>query len=237
MNKTLDIFALIIALTLTMFFSVSLVISSPAKNCLCSTACVCGCNAGKPCTCQGAVPDTKKEEPKNFGMDASKIGKEPKYWINGKEVSRREAMAAVQKVPDDRHKLSLTIIGSVDDRKRVLQELDKLGELRALVVVQAYNPDDPMIKLFGFVTSGKPTIYLQRSDGVVLHRQDIFNEVEELATAIRKADPAYDPKKDPDLTKKPNPSPLSLPDLSKIPPAYVVIGIVIVIFLLQGKRQ
>ena len=68
----------------------------------------------------------------------------------------------------------------------------------------------------GFVTTGKPTIYVQAPDGKVLHRQDDYQGgAPELAEAIRRIDPNYDPKKDFDLRKLlriPNP-------LSKVPVA------------------
>jgi hypothetical protein len=117
-------------------------------------------------------------------------------------------------VPDDAKRLRLTVIGSEPARKQVLQDLASHPALAGLadrLVVQGYDPTAWAVKDYGFVTTGSPTICLQAPDGTVLHRQDTYRGPERLAEAIRRADPSYDPKRDPDLNRPT--SPLNLPQL------------------------
>jgi hypothetical protein len=98
----------------------------------------------------------------------------------------------------------LTIIGSDDERKAVTDDLNKhplLSPLASNLLVRDYRPDHWHVARAGFVTAGHPSIYLQATDGKVLHRTAVYEGPEKLAEAIRKADPHYDPSKDPDLNK------------------------------------
>jgi hypothetical protein len=146
---------------------------------------------------------------------------------------------AQNSLTDDSRRVRLTAIGPKEARHQVLddwQHHPAFAPFREQVLIQAYAPDDPMVSRFGFVTSGKPTIYLQAADGKVQHRQDDYRGPEQLAEAVaqavRKADPSYDRAKDPDLTK-----PISL---GTVPPELLVpaglagvLGLVIVAALLQ----
>jgi hypothetical protein len=156
-------------------------------------------------------------------------------WKSGKECSREEVVAALQKLPaSDEGRPCLTVIGTAAERSRVLADLKNAPALAAWqgkVRVQDYDPKDWQVKE-GFVGSGKPTIYCQASTGKVLHRQDDYGDgAAGLATALRKADPNYDPARDPDLRKpvkpvdpvKPDPkqpdpvTPSAPLDLAKVP--------------------
>lgn len=129
----------------------------------------------------------------NFGIDREKWAREPRRSI------------AARGLPDDRGKARLTVIGSEEERKTVLNDLDAAPDLKPLresLVVQAYAPDHWAVARTGFKTDGRPSIYLQSPDGKVLHRQDDYQGgPRRLAEAIRKASPNYDPRKDPDLTR------------------------------------
>lgn len=187
-----------------------------AKNpCGCNPHCTCdqNCNcadAPKPCSCC-CTCKKKKEQANakiiNYGVDVEKLtAARFGYKINGRQASREEVLDLIQNgIPDDRHKLRLTIIGSEEECRRVLDDLEKHPELAAcknLVLVQSYRPTHWAVRDVGFVTTGHPTIYLQAPDGRVLHRQDDYQGgAERLSLAIRKADPSYRPDKDPDLTK------------------------------------
>ena len=175
---------------------------------------------GKACP----APWEAKKQPtvRNFGVDVDKLACKdgepcpaPTYKINGHDVDRKTAMKAIvgADVPDDTEKLRLTVIGSEAERKKVLADLDSSPQLvgvKERVLIQAYPPDHWAVTGAGFSAGGKPTIYVQAPSGKVLHRQDDYADgASGLATAIRKADPNYDPKKDPD-TRKPTVIPADL---------------------------
>lgn len=207
----------------------------------CGTECPClatGRVCGPGCCCVVAAADAtaQKEVWEKGGVEWDKVQDERARIMMGKrEISRAEAMRLVEgDVPDDGGKLRLTIIGPEADRKKVLAALDQppLSEFKSRFVIQAYDPSDWAVKNYGFVTSGKPTIYVQMPSGKVLHRQDTYTTAEELAAAIRKADPGYDPKKDPDARKPALPG---MPDLSQIP-VPVWIGGALVLLMIFGKK-
>lgn len=194
----------------------------------CSPFCTCGCNQGGACPCTGRPapqppapapapeqPDESATRPPSeplptwatHGVAADKIGGGEQYHLNGKAVSRQQALDALTSgnLTDDSAKLRLTVIGTEPDRKAVVGDLraaPALAEFRERLLVQDYPPEHWAVRDAGFVTTGKPTIYLQAPSGKVLHRQDDYQGgAEELAQAIRKADPNYRPEKDRDLRK------------------------------------
>lgn len=185
------------------------------KKSACAAGCPChhdGCDCGNggPCEIGCQVVEGKS----NFGVDTTKIHTEERYTIDGQIVPKAQAYAAlVEGLEDDSHRLSLTVIGSKADCDRVLQDLQQpqFHEFASRCVVQDYRPDDWPMRV-GFQTSGNPTIYLQKPDGQVLARTDKYEGPQTLE-AVRKADPNYQPAKDPDPTKPkaPDASPLSVP--------------------------
>lgn len=153
-----------------------------------------------------AQSDAADSPPKNYGVDLSKVGSG--YRLNGKPCSRATAHQAVERgIPDDAHKLRLTVIGPDADRKRFLDALTSTPEGAALLadaVLWSVPPDhwslrDNVTGAPMFVTTGKPTIYLQDAAGRVLHRQDDYRGPSDIQ-AIRKA-ASYDPAKDPDARR------------------------------------
>lgn len=154
----------------------------------------------------------KEERVANFGVDRDRISGHERITLNGQTITKAQAaayLAGDARVPNDADLVRLTVIGSDAERAKVLSDLvtDKdLLALKSRLVVQDYRPDEWAVARAGFFTGGHPTIYLQRPDGKVLHRQDEYAGPVELATAIRKADPNYQPAKDPNLLK---PQPLN----------------------------
>jgi hypothetical protein len=180
------------------------------------------------------------DPPVFFGVDPDKISPSERYRIGAREVSKREAIqelgAPGGQIPNDAANLRLTIIGSEEERRRVLEDLTKsaaLASWRDKLVVQDYAPADWAVSGVGFVTSGKPTLYLQQPDGKVLLRLDQYDGPEPLAEALRKADPNYRPDQDPN--GKPRPQP---PDASGSPsvPSYYYWLAGAVLLLLLRKR-
>lgn len=143
---------------------------------------------------------------RNFGLAQDKIRDGDHYSLNGREVSKEQIQQVLgdSKVPDDSGKLRITVIGDPNWRS-VVEDFARhpaLASYKDKVVAAWYAPDHWAIARQGFVTSGRPTIYVQAPDGTVLHRQDDYQGgAEALAEALRKIDPNYRPEKDRDLRK------------------------------------
>lgn len=156
--------------------------------------------------------ETREQPKENFGIDIDKYRAETQaasYSIRGRACSRSDFVEALTQgtLADDTHKLRLTVIGGEPERKQVVSDLaasPDLAPFRETVLVQAYAPEHWAVREAGFVTSGTPTIYVQRPDGKVLHRQDNYSGgAAQLAEAIRRIRPDYDPKRDPDALRNP----------------------------------
>ncbi len=147
---------------------------------------------------------------RNFGVDTDKLnghGNE-QYRLNGVPATREQVRKTLadQRVPDDAGRLRLTLIGDPAATARVQGDLAGTPALAAWkdrLLVQSYPPDHWAVARTGFKTDGKPTIYVQAPDGTVLHRQDDYRDgPDALSQALRRADPHYDPRKDPDLRQR-----------------------------------
>lgn len=185
-----------------------------------------------------------------FGVSADRLAApagKVRYSLNGREVTEVDAHRALdaagapKDLPDPRGKIALTVIGSPADRAPVMKDLathPALTPFKDRLAVREYDPAhwhlDP-----GFVRDGKPTIYLQTDTGVVLHRQDDYRGPDALAAAVRKADPSYDRKKDPDLNRAfPILDGLAvLAFLSRVPPAVWVLGALGLYLILTRKKD
>jgi hypothetical protein len=188
-------------------------------DCPCADECACS-ESGAPC-CRSCPCVSTVAGVTNYGLDLSKLGSKERYTVNGSEVHKGEAFGLIGgggQLADDSAKLRLTIIGPDAERAKVRQDLETapaLAEFRDKLLVQDYPPEHWAVRC-GFKTDGHPTIYCQAPDGKVLHRQDSYTTAEDLAGALRKADPNYQPSKDPDKSK-PDPKPaLPVPTLPEI---------------------
>jgi uncharacterized protein (TIGR03000 family) len=152
-------------------------------------------------------PEDFRMPHQNFGLNLEKLHKseEDRVLLNDRPISLRQAEDLLRNgLPDDRHKLRLTIIGSTAERQKVRADLEgPLAVLAQDFLIQDYPPDHWAVAQAGFVTSGHPTIYVQAPDGKVLHRQDDYQDgAAGLRTAlekIRKPNPDYRPERDVDL--------------------------------------
>ncbi len=173
----------------------------------------------------------------NFGVDKSKIAPGENYWLGGEKVERERVIEQLAKVPDDAGRLRLTVIGPEAERKRVLADFATAPALvawRDKLVIKDYAPNHWAVSV-GFVTTGTPTIYVQRPDGVVLHRQDSYDGPDSLAEALRKTDPNYKPADDKDK-RKPDLLPALPGPLKDIPlPAAAVGAAALLVFLRRGR--
>ena len=175
----------------------------------------------------------------NFGVMRDRLFPDAeRHSLNGSDVSATEAHAAIGRLDDDSDKLRLTIIGPDAERRGVLDDLDRdeqLASVRDRLLVQSYAPEHWAVADAGFVRTGKPTIYLQSPDGVVLHRQDEYRGPEKLAEAIRRADPRYRPENDPDLNRLPF---LPLFHFPRMPGwGWIVAGIALLILISHRRKS
>ena len=162
--------------------------------------------ASKP---EGQLPVVEQDGVQNFGIARAGLnGSIERITLDGREITRAEAARILQagSLADDSGKLRLTVIGHESDRRRVLDDLKgPLADIAHECLVQDYPPDHWAVAKAGFYTAGQPTIYVQTSDGTVLHRQDDYADgAEGLRQAferLRTPDPNYRPDKDRDLRR------------------------------------
>jgi hypothetical protein len=232
-------------------------------RCKCNRDCPCGfgcdcyrrgkCSPG--CNCaprkEAEKDEPEKSEPKegaridtdgtlNFGLDRQyfEAPRQERYAINGLAVSREDVLKRLMaSVPDDQSKPFLTVIGAVPARRQVLADLEAapaLAPWKGKLRVQAYAPDEWAVARAGFATGGSPTLYYQAPDGTVLHRQDDYaGGADALATALRRADPSYNPAGDPDRRK-------ALPGLGRDLPwsvPLILLGAAALLTLYRPKKE
>lgn len=145
------------------------------------------------------------------GVDTSQIGKKEDYQASHPEAYHfvEDVKDSAERVPDDRDKPKLTVIGSPDAVKSVMDDVKGTGPLSKLAAefhVQKYAPNSPYVQGMGFA-AGNPAIYVQVGSKVVHKQLDYSGGEDKLVEAIwksgavRKPDPNYKPDADPDLRK------------------------------------
>ena len=116
----------------------------------------------------------------------------PRYSISGRLESEQKIREVLK---DDSKKLHLTLIGAKAERQKVINGLPP-GAAEGQYHLQGYEPTAWEVQC-GFAHEVACTAYLQLSDGTVLLR--MVNPLPgKLALALRRADPKYDPRRDPD---------------------------------------
>jgi hypothetical protein len=174
-------------------------------------------------------------DPFPTGVDWSKIPKVERATLDGRPIPKPEAIRIVEtsvaepdtRIPDDAKLVRLTAIGTPAETVALTEDLDKAKELAALkgrCVVQVYDSGDDKgawaVKRYGFLNDAHPSIYVQKPDGQVLARLDHYPGAQVMAAtltgAVRKTDPSYDPKKDPD--------PTTPPPLPSVPVPVLILG-------------
>jgi hypothetical protein len=149
---------------------------------------------------QAQPPKVPVPPPQLFGVTRSELGK-----VVGYSGNTREAYFA----PQD--KVFLTVIGNQEDRKEVEDDWRKnpeFADLRDKVSFGAYNRGDWQVAdNLGYAGNGKPTILIQQASGRVNWRAyDYSGGAKGLSQALRRADPAYHPERDPGPNSGPLPT-------------------------------
>ena len=170
----------------------------------------------KPAAAPAALTSTPASDASpapSFGVDDSRLDGRDRYHLAGREVARGEVLKAIAG-PNwpDVHRWRVTVIGQ--GRQVVLHDFAThaaLAPWRDRCLVRGYEAGHWHLEP-GFVTSGKPTIYVQSSDGTVLHRQDDYEGGPEAlaaalaaahqATQLRKPRPDYKPEADLDRRRR-----------------------------------
>ena len=147
----------------------------------------------------------------NYGVDLDRLGKEPCYKVNGLPCSREQAFQVLaDTIPNDAGNLRLTIFGSPQAQQELLAVVNQAlsdPALKSRWTVQKYGTDSWIVKQYGFVVDPvQPTLYMQAPTGEVLHRSVGVPDAQQLQMALRRADPNYDPSKDPNLFNQPDPA-------------------------------
>ena len=178
------------------------------------------------------------------GVEWDKVSTKERTTIGGTVVTKSQGLQYIEglpngkgdHIPNDGRWLRVTAIGTPAETNALAEDLQKDPKLlpfKNKYVLQLYDPLEPKtawaVNRAGFVTEGHPSIYVQEPSGRTLARLDHYPGPAGMATvlsaSLRKVDPSYDPKKDPDPT-----NPLNLPL-----PA-VVLGGCLLFLLLYGKR-
>jgi hypothetical protein len=183
----------------------------------CSHCPNCKCDCKDPdCTCHkksGDKPDQSNTDPfqpaelaadwRTNGVMIEKLSPEPKVAVNGEPATPIQALSELS-VPTDENQYRITVIGETNsDYEPVLKFIADQG-LDDKYVVKGYTKGQWAVA--DFHADGNPTVLIQTPDGKVVHRQnsgDLQTLQKALASLVRKPNPHYDPKKDPDLSRSP----------------------------------
>jgi len=165
----------------------------------------------KPPLGDAASPLTSEN---NHGVDRTNMPAIPKerYTINGREVPSYQVFTELgaDMLSDDSKKAWLVVLGTQAEQQAVIDAWNgpDSEELRPHVRLWCSAKNHWATDDEGFCPTGTPHISWQAADGRVLYRQTKFAGAEQLRAttraALRKANPNYDPTKDPDpLAPKP----------------------------------
>jgi hypothetical protein len=147
---------------------------------------------------------------------------------------------------DPARKLHVTVIGTEDERKSVLKDFKDhpaFSDIRDAFFVQDYAPGewsvDPALGFQG----GTPAIIVQtgkceedpRGGKVVYRAKDYSQGPEALAEAIRRANPSYDPSKDPGIIDIPSGLPFGLTQVDFL--IAFGAGLLVITYVLPNRRE
>lgn len=166
-----------------------------------------------------------------FGVDWDKIA-DRKYDDKAHKISLAEALDfAKGDYADFKTNLRLVIIGTPAERAPFeaaydalpIAERDKLSLWTCAADHWSLRDSDG--GELRFVADGKPTVYLLAPDGEPIHRQD-GGTPQEAIEAIRAGKKKYDPKRDPDLRKNPDPARVPTLAIGRIAKKFMPVALV-----------
>lgn len=155
----------------------------------------------------GLPPGCKRRNPPT-GVMMSKITGGDLVLRGGKEISKKKALELLgsppvqhqgdKKVPDDKNKIRINIIGSKAATALPMAVAARHPDL----VSVAYDPSAWMIQRQGFLVKSDPTVYIQAPDGAVLRRLEGYQGDAAFETVLQEVSrkiapvPNYDGAKD-----------------------------------------
>jgi hypothetical protein len=125
------------------------------------------------------------------GVEYDKIPSSPPYSINGKRVSRAEALAAAEGIPDDDNLAKVVAIGDDAFLKAVSDDWEKAKDLHGSAVLLCYGPDNWWATQNGLEAS---TVLVAAADGTAKHLQKGYTAGDCYLFAQ-----VFDPRKVPDV--------------------------------------
>lgn len=181
-----------------------------------------------------------------FGVEWERIV-DRKYDDKQGKITLVEALEFAKGSYEDAKKnCRLVVIGTPEERKPVAAAYESWpSDVKEkvspwFVTADHWSLRDSETNAVKFETGGKPTVYLLAPDGLPIHRQDGWNSPDD-AEAIRKGLKKYDPKRDPDLRKTPDPARVPALGLARIGkkalPAALVCGGAFVVLTFLSRRQ
>jgi len=190
-----------------------------ALDCDCCGSCPCEdhcrCPQGQPCCddCRCVVSE------ENYGLDRSKISRRERCTVNGREVTKEAALGALgdreSALPDDADKPWLLDVGDEAAGKRLDADLAAAAELspyRASFRRQSYRPDDLMVRDRDGRLMYAPGVYAVGAAGRPRRLLPAYTTAAELAGALRKLPPDFDPRNIPPVGPTPGPAPAPADD-------------------------
>lgn len=187
-----------------------------------------------------ATPRPARLIAQNFGLSFAQRSQptppEGRWHAEGSKARafQQAVQGGVEQIVDDTDKPHVTVLSpSEPERLAAKSRVDRVAGDRALV--QEYDPAQPMVKGLK-LWRGKPEIVVQRPDGprtsagqraAVVCRLPIGADDEQIAAALRRADPSYNPNLDPT-----DPAAADGPDSSLALPVLAAAGVVVVAILI-----
>lgn len=230
--------------------------ASGPKGCACCKGCdcrqtLCRCSEGERCdgacrcgTAEELAADIPPlgvltEDNPNKGLCDEWLknrGPEAVYF-GAQKVELNKSFQGFGALPDFASKARLVVVGSPEARARVRADI-KANPISDAILVQYFAPDAWQVRGRdgepAFRTDADPTLTLVKPSGRVMHSQAGYNGPSDLQ-ALRKADPNYDPKKDPDL-RGPGPVLPNIP-LPNIPLPWLLAGGALLLFFFLRRKS
>lgn len=179
----------------------------------------------------------------DYGVERRKFEAIPDggEWFGGNVPAR--SMRNVGATGQPPRRVHLTVIGPKDRRDSVMADLNASPGFNELVAsmgdslaVQSYDPADPMISEIKLSDGGNPDVVIQNETGRVKFRSHDYPGSARVISEIRRADPRYDPKKDPDGSKLKIPLEdflRNMPVIDEQTAIWIILGILAIAIILK----